>query len=84
MLSVHLYFRHMFPGGRMAHGAPRHSEPQGQIEADNKTAQQILRKWCFDHNTHKWWLGIPQLIWTRRCNVPRSTHVAPLEYLTGT
>ncbi|XP_045138260.1 KRAB-A domain-containing protein 2-like [Portunus trituberculatus] len=44
----------LWPGCKLVHGKPRHSQSQGSVERANKDVEAILACWQKDYNTTKW------------------------------
>ena len=55
MNSIFEEFKVMWPGLKIIHGRPRHSQSQGSVERLNQTAERMLQKWCAD--TGKGWVA---------------------------
>ena len=53
--SIFEEFKVMWPGLKIIHGRPRHSQSQGSVERLNQTAERMLQKWCAD--TGKGWVA---------------------------
>lgn len=48
----------LWPGLKIAHGKPRHSQSQGSVERSNRDVEDMLRAWMIDNNTTKWSEGL--------------------------
>ncbi|CAG4961256.1 unnamed protein product [Parnassius apollo] len=44
----------MWPGLKIMHGKPRHSQSQGSVERANQNVQIMLMTWMKDENCEKW------------------------------
>ena len=44
----------MWPGCKLMHGKPRHSQSQGSVERVNKDVDDILACWMRENNISKW------------------------------
>ena len=52
--SIFEEFKVMWPGLKIIHGRPRHSQSQGSVERLNQTAERMLQKWCADTGKGGW------------------------------
>ena len=48
----------MWPGCKLVHGNPRHSQSQGSVERPNKDVEDILACWMRENNISKWSDGL--------------------------
>ena len=71
----------MWPGLKIVHGKPRHSQSQGSVERANRDVQDIMRAWMIDNQSTKWSEGL------RFCQFQKdsSLHsgIRPFEVLFG-
>jgi len=44
----------MWPGMKLVHGKPRHSQSQGSVERSNQDVRDMLVAWMSDNNTKTW------------------------------
>ena len=44
----------LWPGCKIVHGKPRHSQSQGSVERANQDVENILACWMKDNNTDRW------------------------------
>jgi len=44
----------MWPGMKLVHGKPRHSQSQGSAERSNQDIRDMLVAWMSDNNTEIW------------------------------
>jgi len=44
----------MWPGMKLVHGQPRHSQSQGSVERSNQDVRDILVAWMSGNNTKIW------------------------------
>ena len=55
----------LWPGCKMVHGKPRHSQSQGSVERANQDVENILACWLKDNNTTKWADGLQHVQWAK-------------------
>jgi len=48
----------MWPGMKLVHGKPRHSQSQGSVERSNQDVRDMLVAWMSDNNTKTWSEGL--------------------------
>lgn len=48
----------LWPGLKIVHGKPRHSQSQGSVERSNRDVEDILRAWMTENNTSRWSEGL--------------------------
>ena len=48
----------MWPGMKLVHGNPRHSQSQGSVERSNQDVRNMLVAWMSDNNTKTWSEGV--------------------------
>ena len=48
----------LWPGLKIVHGKPRHSQSQGSVERANQDVENMLACWMADQNTDKWSDGL--------------------------
>jgi len=48
----------MWPGMKLVHGKPRHSQSQGSVERSNQDVRDMLIAWMSDNNTKSWSEGL--------------------------
>ena len=48
----------LWPGLKIVHGKPRHSQSQGSVERANQDIENMLACWMGDNNTDKWSDGL--------------------------
>ena len=48
----------MWPGMKLVHGKPRHSQSQGSVERPNQDVREMLVAWISDNNTKTWSEGL--------------------------
>jgi hypothetical protein len=48
----------MWPGIKLMHGKPRHSESQRSVERSNQDVRDMLVAWMSDNNTETWSEGL--------------------------
>ncbi|XP_050303513.1 SCAN domain-containing protein 3-like [Anthonomus grandis grandis] len=74
----------MWPGLKLVHGKPRHSQSQGSVERSNQDVRDMLVTWLADQNTTKWSEGLRFM----QSNKNRSLHTgltkSPYEAMFGT
>ena len=56
----------LWPGCKIVHGKPRHSQSQGSVERANQDVENILACWLKDNNTKKWSEGLPHMTKNKR------------------
>lgn len=78
------YLAEMWPGLKLVHGEPRHSQSQGSVERLNQDVRDMLVTWMSDENTTKWSQGLRFV----QSNKNRSLHTgigtSPYEAMFGT
>ena len=50
--------RDIWPGLKLVHGKPRHSQSQGSVERSNQDVRDMLVAWMLDNNTKQWSEGL--------------------------
>lgn len=48
----------LWPGLKLVHGKPRHSQSQGSVERSNQDVRDMLVAWMLDNNTKQWSEGL--------------------------
>lgn len=48
----------LWPGLKLVHGKPRHSQSQGSVERSNQDVRDMLVAWMLDNNTKQWSDGL--------------------------
>ena len=48
----------MWPGMKLVHGKPRHSQSQGSVERSNQDVRDMVVAWMSDNNTKTWSKGL--------------------------
>jgi len=74
----------MWPGMKLVHGKPRHSQSQGSVERSNQDVRDMLVAWMSDNNTKTWSEGI-RFIQSKKNQALRSgIKTSPYEAMFGT
>jgi len=60
----------MWPGMKLVHGKPRHSQSQGSVERSNQDIRDMLFAWMSNNNTRTWSEGL----WFIQSKQTRSLH----------
>ena len=58
----------MWPGLKMVHGKPRHSQSQGSVERANRDVENLIACWQADNNSNKLVQGPAILVVTKVVN----------------
>jgi hypothetical protein len=51
-------FKDLWPGLKLVHGKPRHSQSQGSVERSNQDVRDMLVAWMLDNKTKQWSEGL--------------------------
>ncbi|XP_045118078.1 KRAB-A domain-containing protein 2-like [Portunus trituberculatus] len=73
----------LWPGCKLVHGKPRHSQSQGSVERANKDVEAILACWQKDYNTTKWSEGLRFVQWQKNTRFHRGIGRTPYEAMFG-
>ena len=74
----------MWPGMKLVHGKPRHSQSQGSVERSNQDVRDMLVAWMSDNNTKTWSEGL-RFIQSKKNRVLHSgIKTSPYEAMFGT
>ena len=74
----------MWPGMKLVHGKPRHSESQGSAERSNQDVRDMLIAWISDNNTKTWSEGL-RFIQSKKSRALHSgIKTSPYEVMFGT
>ena len=74
----------MWPGMKLVHGKPRHSESQGSVERSNQDVQNILVAWMSDSNTEAWSEGLRFIQNKKNRALHSGIKTSPYETMFGT
>jgi len=73
----------MWPGMKLVHGKPRHSQSHGSVERSNQDVRDMLVAWMLD-NTKTWSEGL-RFIQSKKHRAPYSViKTSPYEAMFGT
>lgn len=50
--------KNLWPGLKLVHGKPRHSQSQGSVERSNQDVRDMLVAWMLDNDTKQWSEGL--------------------------
>ena len=73
----------LWPGCKLVHGKPRHSQSEGSVERANKDVEAILACWQKDYNTTKWSQGLRFVQWQKNTRFHRGIGRTPYEAMFG-
>ena len=73
----------LWPGCKLVHGKPRHSQSQGSVERANKDVEAILACWQKDNNTTKWSEGLRFVQWQKNTRFHAGIGRTPYEAMFG-
>ena len=72
-----------WPGCKLVHGKPRHSQSQGSVERTNRDVEAILACWLHDHNSTKWSQALRQVQWQKNNGLHSEIGRTPYEAMFG-
>lgn len=73
----------IWPGMKIVHGKPRHSQSQGSVERANQDIQNMLNAWMITNRTNKWAEGLKWVASSKNRAVHEGTGRSPYEALFG-
>ena len=73
----------MWPGMKLMHGKPRHSESRGSVERSNQDVREMLVSWMSNTNTKAWSEGL-RFIQSKKDRALHSGIKTPYEAMFGT
>ena len=74
----------MWPGMKLVHGKPRHSQSQGSAERSNQGVQDMLVAWMSDNNTKTWSEGLRLIQSKKNRTLHSGIKTSPYEAMFGT
>jgi len=74
----------MWPGMKLVHGKPRHSQSQGSVERSNQDVRDMLVAWICDNNTKTWSEGLRFIQSKKNRAVHSGIKTSPYEAMFGT
>jgi len=74
----------MWPGMKLVHGKPRHSQSQGSVERSNQDVQDVLVAWMSDNNTKTWSEGLRFIQSKKNRALHSGIRTSPYEAMFGT
>ena len=84
MLEIISEVKQLWPGCKMVHGRPRHSQSQGGVERLNRTVEAKLSKWCKDNKSNHWaTVGRMMVRWQVNTEQTSATGQMPYESTYG-
>ncbi|CAM9895223.1 unnamed protein product, partial [Heterosigma akashiwo] len=73
----------MWPGLKIIHGRPRHSQSQGGVERLNRTFNEMLNKWLADNPGKTWKEGVGFLQWQHNTRLQEGVSTVPYKAAYG-
>ena len=73
----------MWPGLKIIHGRPRHSQSQGGVERLNRTFNEMLNKWLADNPGKTWKEGVGFLQWQHNTRLQEGFSTVPYKAAYG-
>lgn len=73
----------MWPGLKLVHGKPRHSQSQGSIERSNQDVRDMLVAWMVDNKTKKWSEGLRFIQSKKNRSLHEGIKKSPYEAMFG-
>ncbi|CAN0008561.1 unnamed protein product, partial [Heterosigma akashiwo] len=73
----------MWPGLKIMHGRPRHSQSQGGVERLNRTFNEMLNKWLADNPGKTWKKGVGFLQWQHNTRLQEGVSTVPYKAAYG-
>ena len=73
----------MWPGCKLVHGKPRHSQSQGSVERANQDVENILACWLRENDTLKWGDGLRFVQWQKNNRHHRGIGRSPYQAMFG-
>ena len=55
----------LWPGLKIIHGKPRHSQSQGSIERSHRDVESMITVWQNEHNTTRWVESLKYIQWQK-------------------
>lgn len=74
----------MWPGLKLVHGKPRHSQSQGSVERSNQDVREMLVTWMSDENTTKWSQSLRFVQSNKNRSLRTGIGTSPYEAMFGT
>ena len=74
----------MWPGMKLVHGKPRHSQSQGSVERSNQDVRDMMAAWMSDNNTKTWSEGLRFSQSKKNRAVHSGIKTSPYEAMFGT
>jgi len=74
----------MWPGMKLVHGKPRHSQSQGSVERSNQDLRDMLIVWMSDNNTKTWSEGLQFIQSKKNRALVSGIKTSPYEDMFGT
>ncbi|CAM9380087.1 unnamed protein product, partial [Heterosigma akashiwo] len=73
----------IWPGLKIIHGRPRHSQSQGGVERLNRTFNEMLNKWLADNPGKTWKEGVGFLQWQHNTRLQEGVSTVPYKAAYG-
>ena len=73
----------LWPGLKIIHGRPRHSQSQGSIERSNGDIQGILGSWMRDNNSTNWSHALPMVMYKKNNKFHSRLKLSPYKSVFG-
>ena len=73
----------LWPGCKLVHGKPRHSQSQGSVERANRDVEAMLACWQKDNNTTTWSEGLRFVQWQKNTRFHAGIGRTPYEAMFG-
>jgi len=74
----------MWPGMKLVHGKPRHSQSQGSVKRSNQDVRNVLVAWMSDNNTKTWSEGLRFIQSKKNRALHSCIKTSPYEAMFGT
>ena len=73
----------MWPGLKIIHGKPRHSQSQGSVERSNRDIGEMVRAWMVDNETKNWSQGLRFCQFQKNTSLHSAIKQSPFEAMFG-
>ena len=73
----------IWPGCKLVHGKPRHSQSQGSVERANRDVEAILACWLRDNNSRSWVNALPFVQFQKNNRLHSGIGRTPYEAMFG-
>ena len=73
----------LWPGLKIFHGRPRHSQSQGSVEKLNQIVEKLIHKYMRENPTKGWVSGLPIVQWTYNTGFHKGIKCTPYKLVYG-